>query len=80
MKLTKPQQLAALMPLIRLAGEAVPNLPHSQRADILEGIAIITRGLNTDMHTSALMAAQSIRDAEVHQMTFAEILQARRSA
>lgn len=62
------------MPLIHLAGEAAPELPSSQRADIFEGIALITRGLDKDMHTSAHLAAKAIRDAEQHQLVFASIL------
>lgn len=80
MKLTKPQQLAALMPLIRLAGEAVPNLPPAQRADIFEGIALITSGLSVDMHIAAAQACEAIRDAETHQLTFAHLLQGKESA
>lgn len=76
----KPQKLAALMPLIRLAGEAAPNLPPPERADIFEGIALITAGLDIDMHASASMACAAIRDAETHQLTFAQILHGKEAA
>ncbi|MBE7497107.1 MAG: hypothetical protein HS117_19370 [Verrucomicrobiaceae bacterium] len=72
--MNKPQKLAALMPLIRLAGEAAPELPPPQRADIFEGIAIITAGLHADIHINATLAAEAIRDAETHQLTFAALL------
>lgn len=72
--MNRSQKLAALMPLIRLAGEAAPVLPAAQRADLFEGVALITKGLDHSMHTAASLAAQAIRDAEAHQLVFASLL------
>jgi hypothetical protein len=80
MKLSKQQKLAALLPLIRLAGESAPALSATHKADIFDGIAIITRGLDDEMHRSANLAAQCIRDAEAHQLTFTQIIQGKEAA
>ena len=72
--MNKPQKLAALMPLIRLAADHAPALPTAQRADVFEGISIITNGLDHDLSEHASNAAAAIRDAEARQLTFASLL------
>jgi hypothetical protein len=67
-------KLSAVMPLIRLAGEAAPAMPPRDRAAIFDGIAIITAGLDEHLHGHAKAAAQALRDAEGHQLTFAALL------
>lgn len=62
------------MPLINLAAEHVATLPPDQKADVFEGIAIITHGLHPDLSRQALGAAHTLRDAEAHQLTFASLL------
>lgn len=69
------QKLTLLLPLVRIAHEAAPGLPPKQRAQIYEGIAIITKGLDANLHGHAAAAAQSLLEAEGHQMTFAALLQ-----
>lgn len=68
------------MPLIRLAGGAAPELPPAERADIFEGIALITAGLHSEIHAAAFHACEAIREAETQQMTFAVILQGKEPA
>ncbi len=68
------KKLNTLLPLIRLAGDAAPSLPPKQRAEIFDGIALITQGLDKHLHGHAKAAAQSLRDAEGHQLTFAALL------
>ena len=68
------QKLTLLLPLVRIAHEAAPSLPPKQRAEIYEGIAIITKGLDHDLHGHAASAAQHLRDAEGHQLTFSALL------
>lgn len=72
--MTKPQKLAALMPLIRLAADQAATLPPVQRADLFEGVHLITAGLDRSMSEQARLAAQALRDAEGHQLTFAALL------
>jgi hypothetical protein len=72
--MNKPQKLAALMPLIRLAADVAPTLPPTQRADLFEGVHLITAGLDRSMSEQARLAAQALRDAEGHQLTFAALL------
>ena len=67
-------KLSAVMPLVRLAGEVAPTLPPRERAAIFEGIAVITDGLDKHLHGHAKAAAQALRDAEGHQLTFAALL------
>jgi len=69
-----PQKLTLLLPLLRIAHEAAPGLPPKQRAEIYEGIALITKGLDERLHGHAAAAAQALRDAEGHQLTFAALL------
>ena len=69
-----PQKLTLLLPLLRIAHEAAPTLPPKQRAEIYEGIALITKGLDSQLHGHAAAAAQALRDAEGHQLTFAALL------
>jgi len=70
----RSEKLAALMPLIRIAGDAAPALPPFKRAAVFDGIALITAGLDPHLHGHAAAAAQSLRDAEGHQLTFAALL------
>lgn len=62
------------MPLIRIAGDAAPSLPPFKRAAVFDGIAVITEGLDAHLHGHAKAAAQALRDAEGHQLTFATLL------
>ncbi len=67
-------KLAKILPLVRLAHDAAPSLPPKERAEIFEGIALITRGLDEELNGHAAAAAQALRDAEGHQLTFAVLL------
>ncbi len=80
MKLSKQHELAALLPLIRLARDAAPGLPPAQKADILEGVALITRDLDKSIHRSASLAARCIRDAEAQQLILGSILMEKEAA
>jgi hypothetical protein len=68
------QKLTLLLPLVRIAHEAAPALPPKQRAEIYEGIALITQGLDAHLHGHADAAAKALRAAEGHQLTFAALL------
>lgn len=68
------QKLTLLLPLVRIAHEAAPGLPPKERAEIYAGIALITKGLDPHLHGHAAAAAQALRDAEGHQLTFAALL------
>lgn len=67
-------KLTKLLPLVRLAHDAAPGLPPKERAELFEGIAIVTRGLDDTLHGHAAAAAQALRAAEGHQLTFAALL------
>ena len=68
------QKLTLVLPLVRIAHEAAPGLPPKQRAEIYAGIALITKGLDPHLHGHAAAAAQALRDAEGHQLTFSALL------
>lgn len=68
------QKLDALMPLIHLGSEAAPSLPPHERADLYIAISMITEGLDAHLSAHAHSAAQALRDAEGHQMTFTALL------
>lgn len=70
----RQQKLAAILPLVQIAADAAPALPPFKRAAVFEGIACITAGLDTHLHGHAKAAAQALRDAEGHQLTFATLL------
>jgi len=72
--MNKPQKLAALMPLLRLAAEHAPELPPAQRADIYEGIQLASEGLDRSISEEARRTAAAIREAETLQLTFASLL------
>jgi hypothetical protein len=67
-------QLTALMPLIRLASRHLDELPPEQRADVYEGIAIITAPLDATIHQHASHACSVLRDAESAQLTFTQFV------
>ncbi|MES2597206.1 MAG: hypothetical protein V4662_17800 [Verrucomicrobiota bacterium] len=58
------------MPLIRLAVEAAPGKPAKERAELFDALALITKGVDADLHGHASAAAETLRAAEGHQMTF----------
>ena len=72
---SKAAKLAKILPLVRLAHEAAPGLSPKERAELFEGIALITRGLDERLHSHAAQAAQALREAEGHQMTFTALIQ-----
>jgi hypothetical protein len=67
-------KLATVLPVIHLAGEAAAQLPPLERAALYEGIAAITAGLDAHLHGHAKAAAQALREAEGHQLTFSALL------
>ncbi len=72
--MSRAAKLAKLLPLVRLAHEAAPCLPPHQRAAIFDGIALITAGLDARLQGHAAAAAQALREAEGHQLTFSALL------
>lgn len=72
--MSSPLQLTALMPLIRLASRHLDELPPEQRADVYEGIAIITAPLDAAIHQHASHACSVLRDAESAQLTFTQFI------
>jgi hypothetical protein len=72
--MNKAHQAEALMPLVRLASEQAAALPPAQRADIYEGIYLATAAHNRPLSEQARLACLALREAETHQLTFANIL------
>lgn len=67
-------RLQKILPIVRLAHDAAPSLAPKERAELFEGIALITRGLDERLHSHATQAAKALRDAEGHQMTFTALI------
>ena len=58
--MTKPQRLSALLPLIRLVSDATPSLPPPERADLYEGLALITEGLDKELYRRASLVNRDL--------------------
>ena len=72
--MTDSQKMHALMPLIRLATAQAQALPPAQRADIYEGIALAIGTASPAMADEARATCESLRAAEIQQLTFATLL------
>jgi hypothetical protein len=58
------------MALINVALPYLDALPPQQRADVYEGIADATQGLDVNMSTTAARIADQLREAELGQLHF----------
>ncbi len=72
--MSKAEQRQALLPLIQLVTNHVTTLPALERADVFEGLGIITAGIHQQMSQDAYRAAEVIREAEQAQLTFVNLL------
>lgn len=72
--MSKQEQRKALLPLIHLVSNHVSTLPALDRADVFEGVGIITEGIHVQMSQDAYRTAAVIREAEQAQLTFTNLL------
>lgn len=66
----KEHRLLRVRALIEVALPHLPDLPPAQRADVYEGIADVTAGLDEGMRSTAADIATHLREAEMLQLNF----------
>lgn len=62
------------MPLVRFASKAAADLSPAERADIYEGLSIALQPHDAAMANEARCVCESLREAEVLQLTFTRLL------
>jgi hypothetical protein len=75
----------SILNLLACAMQAAETMPPQSRADLLDAAGEILGTARPDLHLEAVAraataAAQALRDAETHQMTFTHLLQGKEAA
>ena len=68
------EERALVVQLVRTVLPSLDKADPAHRADLLEGISIVTRDAAPDISVEAARTASAIRDAATAQLTFAAIL------
>lgn len=69
-------RLIRVRALIEVALPHLPALPPAQRADVYEGIADVAAGLDDGMSRTAAEIANHLREAELKQLQFRNLITA----
>jgi hypothetical protein len=77
-RLEQPQKQRLLRTMLTLIVEHVDELPHRERADVYEGVAIAAESVEPELSLEAARIASQIRDAEHAQLSFATLLRPQR--